>query len=214
MKVGEMRGGFSLNGAPGDSAEVFGLGGTFSEPAAGETESFGLSGFGLGDFSASLQSEAKSAGQGEAISEAWNHSPVDPPPPAEAPVEEIVAAPLPTASSNSFGQTKSWEKAYTSSAPEQSERPQSRWGGGDPCTRCKKTVYMAELREAGEQKFHRSCFSCAICKKMLEPSSFALRQEEIYCKGCYCGFPILDVIALSSTATALASGLPFTRCID
>mmetsp|Transcript_16786 Transcript_16786/g.33617 ORF Transcript_16786/g.33617 Transcript_16786/m.33617 type:complete len:281 (+) Transcript_16786:120-962(+) len=81
--------------------------------------------------------------------------------------------------SNSFGQM--------SVSPQDDSSPSvsSRFGGGDKCPRCNKTVYFAEAREGpNNKKYHRPCFACALCKKTLD-STFAERQQEIYCKACY-----------------------------
>jgi len=63
--------------------------------------------------------------------------------------------------------------------------PASKYGGGDKCPRCTKTVYFAEARVGPNNiKYHRPCFACLLCKKSLD-STFTERQGEIYCKVCY-----------------------------
>uniref|UniRef100_A0A6U6B4H4 LIM zinc-binding domain-containing protein n=1 Tax=Guillardia theta TaxID=55529 RepID=A0A6U6B4H4_GUITH len=58
-------------------------------------------------------------------------------------------------------------------------------GGGDVCPRCKSTVYFAEAREGPDSiKYHKLCFVCAICKKLLD-STYSVRQGELFCKSCY-----------------------------
>ena len=67
----------------------------------------------------------------------------------------------------------------------QKKTPPGRFGGGDTCVRCQKTVYFAEAREGpNNNKYHKSCFACITCQKVLD-STFAERQGEVYCKPCY-----------------------------
>lgn len=44
----------------------------------------------------------------------------------------------------------------------------SRFGGGSKCPCCDKTVYMAEEVVAAGQKYHKMCFKCSSCNKMLD----------------------------------------------
>ena len=44
----------------------------------------------------------------------------------------------------------------------------SRFGGGAKCPVCNKTVYMAEEVVAAGQKYHKMCFKCSKCNKMLD----------------------------------------------
>jgi len=103
-----------------------------------------------------------------------------------------------TSLNSSFGQMNVSAGSYSSPAPgsysatstpsaavDESPKPKPRFGGGDVCPRCKKTVYFAEARDGPNNiKYHKPCFACAVCKKTLD-SSFTERQGEIYCKGCY-----------------------------
>ena len=43
-------------------------------------------------------------------------------------------------------------------------------GGGAKCPCCGKTVYMAEEVVAAGQKYHKMCFKCTKCNKMLDRS--------------------------------------------
>ena len=75
--------------------------------------------------------------------------------------------------------------AASNASSGQKKTPPSRFGGGDTCVRCQKTVYFAEAREGpNNNKYHKSCFACITCQKVLD-STFAERQGEIYCKPCY-----------------------------
>lgn len=42
------------------------------------------------------------------------------------------------------------------------------FGGGAKCACCGKTVYMAEEVVAEGQKWHKMCFKCTDCGKMLD----------------------------------------------
>ena len=44
----------------------------------------------------------------------------------------------------------------------------SKWGGGAKCPKCGKTVYMAEEVLAEGHKWHKLCFKCSVCGKMLD----------------------------------------------
>ena len=44
----------------------------------------------------------------------------------------------------------------------------SRWGGGASCPVCGKTVYFAEEVVAEGKKFHKRCFKCSECNKLLD----------------------------------------------
>ncbi len=46
----------------------------------------------------------------------------------------------------------------------------SKFGGGAKCPCCDKTVYMAEEVVAAGQKYHKMCFKCTSCNKMLDRS--------------------------------------------
>ena len=73
--------------------------------------------------------------------------------------------------------------SYGSSAADSG--PASKYGGGDKCPRCNKTVYFAEAREGPNNiKYHKMCFTCCVCRKVVD-STFTERQGEIYCKSCY-----------------------------
>ena len=166
----------------GESEETFGLGGSSSNvndgpPAEEEIESFGLGGFGLGGFSSALQEEAQSVSQYGAAAEEEQTAPAAAEEEQSAPVaEDPVAteeadteasgggggsswsprAPVST-TSNSYGMGSSYGTgSYMSPSSEETEKPKPKFGGGDPCVRCKKTVYAAECRDGpDQQKYHK-----------------------------------------------------------
>lgn len=53
------------------------------------------------------------------------------------------------------------------------------------CPVCGKAVYAAEEKIAGGNKFHKMCFKCNMCNKMLESTTVADHQGTLYCKGCH-----------------------------
>ncbi|KAL4225275.1 Cysteine and glycine-rich protein 1 [Mactra antiquata] len=53
------------------------------------------------------------------------------------------------------------------------------------CPLCGKAVYAAEERLAGGKKWHKFCFKCVVCGKMLDSTTSAEHEGKIYCKGCY-----------------------------
>lgn len=60
------------------------------------------------------------------------------------------------------------------------------FGGSDKCARCNKAVYAAEKVFAAGKPFHKLCFSCSTCKKLLNSMNCCDNSEsEIFCKSCY-----------------------------
>jgi len=58
------------------------------------------------------------------------------------------------------------------------------------CPKCGKSVYAAEERVAANHKFHKGCFKCALCSKMLDSTNCAPHEEKdklpiLYCKNCH-----------------------------
>lgn len=61
----------------------------------------------------------------------------------------------------------------------------SRFGGGEKCPRCQKTVYFAEEARANGRKWHKLCLKCANCNKMLDSTTCTDHDGEAFCKACY-----------------------------
>ncbi|CAH2008449.1 unnamed protein product [Acanthoscelides obtectus] len=53
------------------------------------------------------------------------------------------------------------------------------------CPKCGKSVYAAEERVAGGYKFHKSCFKCGMCGKMLDSTNVTEHEAELFCKNCH-----------------------------
>ena len=53
------------------------------------------------------------------------------------------------------------------------------------CGKCNKAVYMAEEILAAGKKWHKMCFKCENCKKLLDSSTMASHDGELYCKSCH-----------------------------
>ncbi|KAJ1521134.1 hypothetical protein ONE63_002831 [Megalurothrips usitatus] len=53
------------------------------------------------------------------------------------------------------------------------------------CPKCGKSVYAAEEKVAGGFKFHKMCFKCGMCNKMLDSTNCAEHEGELYCKNCH-----------------------------
>lgn len=53
------------------------------------------------------------------------------------------------------------------------------------CGKCNKPVYMAEEVLAAGKKWHKMCFKCTNCKKLLDSSTMASHDGDLYCKSCH-----------------------------
>jgi len=53
------------------------------------------------------------------------------------------------------------------------------------CPRCKKNVYFAEEKLALGKSFHKLCFACANCKKMLDSTNVTEHDDELFCRSCH-----------------------------
>nr|XP_022920165.1 muscle LIM protein Mlp84B-like isoform X1 [Onthophagus taurus] len=53
------------------------------------------------------------------------------------------------------------------------------------CPKCDKSVYAAEERVAGGYKYHKSCFKCGMCGKMLDSTNCSEHEKELYCRNCH-----------------------------
>ncbi|XP_059468790.1 muscle LIM protein Mlp84B-like isoform X1 [Neocloeon triangulifer] len=53
------------------------------------------------------------------------------------------------------------------------------------CPKCGKSVYAAEERVAGGLKFHKMCFKCGLCNKLLDSTNCTEHEGELFCKVCH-----------------------------
>ncbi|TKR67632.1 hypothetical protein L596_023754 [Steinernema carpocapsae] len=53
------------------------------------------------------------------------------------------------------------------------------------CPKCGKSVYAAEEMLAGGYKWHKFCFKCTLCNKLLDSTNCCEHQAELYCKQCH-----------------------------
>uniref|UniRef100_F1LFV0 Cysteine-rich protein 1 n=1 Tax=Ascaris suum TaxID=6253 RepID=F1LFV0_ASCSU len=53
------------------------------------------------------------------------------------------------------------------------------------CPKCGKSVYAAEEMVAGGYKFHKFCFKCSLCNKLLDSCTVAEHGSELFCKQCH-----------------------------
>jgi len=60
-----------------------------------------------------------------------------------------------------------------------------KWGGAEICPRCDKAVFIAELMRGGGKAWHKTCFTCNVCRKRVDSSTLCEKQNDIYCKSCY-----------------------------
>eukprot|EP01104_Vermistella_antarctica_P013283 TRINITY_DN3_c0_g1_i1.p1 TRINITY_DN3_c0_g1~~TRINITY_DN3_c0_g1_i1.p1 ORF type:complete len:386 (-),score=135.39 TRINITY_DN3_c0_g1_i1:132-1238(-) len=52
----------------------------------------------------------------------------------------------------------------------------------ETCQVCEKTVYFSERLAADEQVYHKTCFRCAECNRVLKTGTYAALKGKIYCK--------------------------------
>ncbi|KAK7874520.1 hypothetical protein R5R35_001601 [Gryllus longicercus] len=53
------------------------------------------------------------------------------------------------------------------------------------CPKCGKSVYAAEERVAGGLKWHKMCFKCGMCNKLLDSTNCSEHEGELFCKVCH-----------------------------
>ncbi|XP_022082829.1 cysteine and glycine-rich protein 1-like [Acanthaster planci] len=61
----------------------------------------------------------------------------------------------------------------------------SRLGGGAKCPKCGKTVYFNEEVVSAGSKWHKMCFKCDLCNKMLDSFTVKDHEGKLYCGGCH-----------------------------
>lgn len=66
-----------------------------------------------------------------------------------------------------------------------SPKPKYKFGGasGDSnCARCEKRVYQLEKITANGMTYHKACFKCSHCQRILSLGNFASLNSSVYCK--------------------------------
>jgi len=53
------------------------------------------------------------------------------------------------------------------------------------CPRCDKNVYFAEEVKGLGQSWHKLCFTCTSCRKMLTSGSIAEHANQVFCNSCH-----------------------------
>ena len=53
------------------------------------------------------------------------------------------------------------------------------------CPRCEKNVYFAEEVKGLGNVYHKLCFSCSACRKLLDSGSITEHDNKMYCNSCY-----------------------------
>jgi len=53
------------------------------------------------------------------------------------------------------------------------------------CPKCGKSVYTAEERIAANAKWHKTCFKCGLCHKLLDSTNVTEHNGELFCRHCY-----------------------------
>ncbi|XP_023345864.1 cysteine and glycine-rich protein 1 [Eurytemora carolleeae] len=53
------------------------------------------------------------------------------------------------------------------------------------CQRCDKNVYFAEEVKGLGKSWHKLCFTCQACRKMLSSGSISEHDNQVFCNSCY-----------------------------
>lgn len=77
--------------------------------------------------------------------------------------------------------TTAMKPTEPSSAPSSS----SASSGSPKCPICGKAVFFNEKITALGKDYHKTCFKCKECSKVLRGGEYSERDEDIYCKACY-----------------------------
>lgn len=98
---------------------------------------------------------------------------------------DILSSPLPKPRMLTTSSTSSLS---TSEIPRLGYKPKaSPWKASvaPSCSRCSKPVYQAELARACGSVWHKTCFTCSECAKLLDSSTLCDRGGDIFCRSCY-----------------------------
>lgn len=53
------------------------------------------------------------------------------------------------------------------------------------CPRCEKNVYFAEEVKGLGNVYHKLCFSCSACRKLMDSGSITEHDNKMFCNSCY-----------------------------
>merc|ERR1712088_1262070 len=53
------------------------------------------------------------------------------------------------------------------------------------CPRCSKNVYFAEEKQALGKSWHKLCFVCGNCRKLLDSGNITEHGGDMFCSSCY-----------------------------
>lgn len=91
------------------------------------------------------------------------------------------------------------------------------FGGSPKCKRCNKSVYAAEMVTALDSKWHKMCFKCEECDKMLESGKENEHDSKLYCQNCHGkmfgpkGVGVWATVGCLSTEEELKQACQFTK---
>jgi hypothetical protein len=76
----------------------------------------------------------------------------------------------------------------------------------DLCAKCDKPVYAAELILGAGKKYHKMCFRCLKCNKLLDSTNMVDKDFDVYCRPCYSKEygPKVGLLTLFAACVALA----------
>ncbi|KAL3306948.1 Cysteine and glycine-rich protein 1 [Cichlidogyrus casuarinus] len=55
----------------------------------------------------------------------------------------------------------------------------------EKCPKCGKSVYEAEKKLAAGKSWHKMCLKCGMCNKLLDSTTVAEHEGEVFCKQCH-----------------------------
>ncbi|KAJ3271607.1 hypothetical protein HDV01_006477 [Terramyces sp. JEL0728] len=102
-------------------------------------------------------------------------------------VVPIPAPKLPETTPMASSKSQSSEKLSSSKENISSSKENlAKFGATDKCPVCTKAVYFAEQALGpGNIKYHKMCFKCSTCSKLLDSNNLAEKENVLYCRPCH-----------------------------